>query len=362
MSDEEYMKMALRLARRGRYRTSPNPMVGAVIVRDGRVIGSGYHRYFGGKHAEINALESAREDVRGATLYVTMEPCAHQGKTPPCVDAVIRRGLGRVVIGVLDPNPLVGGKSVKMMAEHGIKVTAGVLEDACRAVNEAHFKLMTTGLPLVTVKFAQTLDGRIATAGGSSRWLSAELSLRFAHRLRAEHDAILVGAGTVIADDPQLTVRRVRGRSPLRVILDSGLRIPPEANVLAGQETARTVIATTARADPEKRDSLRARGIEVLTLPGNRDGVALDHLLPELGRRNISSLLVEGGAGVITAFLRRGLADRLVVILTPRIMGKGIEAVGELDIKEVGQTLGLAFTRVRRLGEDLVIEARLKRD
>ncbi len=355
------MKLALRLARRGLGKTSPNPMVGAVIVKDGRVVGTGYHRYFGGKHAEVDAIQNAREELGGATIYVTLEPCCHHGKTPPCVDAIIHNKFGRVVIGSLDPNPQVKGKSVAMLKRRGIETEVGVLEEECRSLNEAHFKLMTTGLPLVTVKFAQTLDGRIATVTGNSKWISSPQSRRLAHRLRALNDAVMVGVGTILKDDPELTVRLVRGRSPVRVILDSALRIPLEAMVLAGQEKAVTVIATTAKADEDRLSRLRSRGIEVLQVPeDDRGAVDLRQLLPMLGQRGISSVLVEGGAGVATSLLRLGLADRLVIFIAPKVMGRGIEAVGELGVADVSQALPLSFTKTYRVGEDLVIEARLE--
>lgn len=360
MHDRDYMKLALRLARRGLGRTSPNPMVGAVIVKDGRIIGQGYHRFFGGKHAEINALENATEDVRGATMYVTLEPCRHWGKTPPCVDAIIKSGIGRVAIGTLDPNPSMSGKSVALLKEPGIQTLVGMLEAECRTLNEAHFKLMTTGLPLVRLKFAQTLDGRIATSTGDSRWLSSPQAQRYAHRLRSRHDGVLVGAGTVLADDPELTVRLVRGRNPSRIILDAKLRTPLEAKVLKNQKAAPTLIATTSKADGPKLAAIKRKGIEVLTLAEDEHGeVDLSELLRILGQRGISSLLVEGGAAVITSFLRRHLADRLTAIITPKVMGKGLETVGELNITEVNKTIRLSFEKVRRVGEDIVIEAKV---
>lgn len=362
MIDQYYMKQALILARRGLGKTSPNPMVGAVIVKDGKIIGRGYHRKIGGKHAEVNAIESAEENLKGATIYVTLEPCCHYGKTPPCTDAVIRNKFGRVVIGALDPNPRVGGKGVEILRQHGIETITGVLEEECRSLNEAHFKYMTTGLPLVTVKFAQTLDGRIASASGNSQWISSEKSRRLAHKLRAVNDAVMVGIGTVLADDPRLTVRLVRGRNPARVILDSGLRIPPDSKVVTEQGAAATIIAATARADEGKISRLREMGVEVLLIQEDERGeVDIKHLLGMLGQRGISSVLVEGGAGVITALLRLGLVDKLVIFVAPKIMGKGIEAVGELNIADVDHALKLTFSRVYRLGEDLVIEAKASR-
>ncbi len=358
MLDEDYMKLALRLARKGLGKVSPNPMVGAVIVKDNRIIGQGYHRRFGDKHAEINAIEAATESIAGATLYVTLEPCRHWGKTPPCTDALIRSQIGRIVIGVLDPNPLMRGKSVELLKQHGIESKVGVLEDECRALNKAHFKLMTTGRPLVILKFAQTLDGRIATSSGDSRWISSEKFLRLVHQLRATNDAIMVGVGTIIADDPQLTVRRIKGRNPVRIVLDATLRIPSEARVLKNQELALTILATTSRANEPKLSRLREMGIEVIVNPEDDKGeVDLKHLLGVLGKRGIASVLVEGGSGVITSFLRQSLADRLVIAVAPKIMGKGIEAVAELGITEVSQSLKLSYQRVFRRGDDLVIEA-----
>ncbi|OGO25301.1 MAG: riboflavin biosynthesis protein RibD [Chloroflexi bacterium RBG_16_50_9] len=354
------MKQAWRLARRGLGRTSPNPMVGAVIVRDHQIIGQGYHRYYGGKHAEVNAMESAVEDISGATMYVTLEPCCYYGKTPPCVDAIIRNNIARVIIGVRDPNPQVNGRGMEILNNHGIETRVGVLEAECRSLNEAHFKYMMTGLPLVTVKFAQTLDGRIATSTGNSQWLSSPASRRFAHKLRTLNDAVMVGVGTVLADNPELTARLVRGRNPTRIILDSRLRIPLEARVLMEQESAKTIVTCTSAADGKRLAALRQKKIEVLVIPEDERGeVSAKSLLEILGKRGISSVLAEGGAEVITSLLRLKLADRLVAIIAPRIMGRGIEAVGELNITDVSQTLKLSFEKVRRMGEDVVIEARV---
>jgi diaminohydroxyphosphoribosylaminopyrimidine deaminase / 5-amino-6-(5-phosphoribosylamino)uracil reductase len=362
-SDEKYMRQALRLARKGLGKTSPNPMVGAVIVREGRIIGQGYHRYFGGDHAEIDALKNAAEDVSGATMYVTLEPCRHWGKTPPCTDAIMERRIGKVVIGMLDPFPEMRGKSVEILNQHGIETAVGVLEKDCRSLNEAYLKYITTGMPFVTVKFAQTLDGRIATAKGSSRWISSPESLKLAHKLRSHHDAILVGVGTVLADNPELTVRLVKGirlRRTTRIILDSKLRIPLDAKVLMDQEKARTLVAATPAADKSKLAALRRMGIEVLVVPPDKqDKVDLKQLLKMLGERQISSLLVEGGAETITSFLRLNLTDKIIAIIAPKIMGKGTDAVGELNITDASKALKLSFERVYRSREDIVVEGRM---
>ena len=353
------MRRALELARRGLGKTSPNPMVGAVVVKGNRIIGEGYYRHFGGKHAEVNAFDNAGEDVGGATMYVTLEPCCHYGQTPPCVDVITRRKISRVFIGMLDPDKRVSGRSVEALRQQSIECRVGILEDECRSLNDSYIKHRGTGLPFITVKFAQTLDGRIASATGHSRWISSPPSHKLAHRLRARHDAVLVGIGTVIRDNPQLTVRLVKGRNPRRIVLDSRLRIPSDATVLTEQEKAETIIAATGA--PKSRVALLEKmGVEVLTVPGDEKGIVdLRQLLKILGERDISSVLVEGGAEIITSFLRLNLADRLVVFTAPRIMGRGVEAVGELEIKEVERAIKLTFERVYRSGDDVVIEARV---
>jgi len=356
--DEYYMQRALRLARKGEGRVSPNPMVGAVIVRKGRIIGDGFHERFGGDHAEINAIKDARESLKGSTFYVTLEPCTHYGKTPPCVERIIEARPSRVVIGTEDPNPLVSGKGIRILRQNGILTEVGILEEECRSLNEKFFHYIVTKRPFVTLKFAQGIDGRIATAEGHSQWISSPPSLRLAHRERALHDAVLVGLGTVLKDDPRLTVRLVRGRNPIRVIVDANLGIPPGASVLKDQEKARTVIVTTARAGGRKRERLEKMGIDVITASSYRRGlVDLKSLLDELGSRDISSLLVEGGASIITSFLRERLVNRLLVAIAPKIIGKGIEAVGDLGITKIDQAVRLSFRKVLRRGEDIIIEA-----
>jgi diaminohydroxyphosphoribosylaminopyrimidine deaminase/5-amino-6-(5-phosphoribosylamino)uracil reductase len=360
MGDEHYMRRAIQLARKGEGRVSPNPLVGAVIVRGGRIIGEGYHRRCGENHAEINAIQKATEPVEGATFFITMEPCSHFGRTPPCVDALLACHPGRVVVGTTDPNPLVSGRGIRTLAQHGIETRIGVLEEECRRLNEVFFKYIRTGRPYVTLKFAQTLDGRIATATGHSRWISSPPSLHFAHRLRGLHDAILVGAGTVLQDDPELTCRLVRGKNPLRIVVDSQLLSSPEARIFKEQKGAPAMVATTQRAAGERRRLFEEQGIEVLEIGEDRAGrVDLPLLLAALGKREIASLLVEGGAAVITAFLREKLTDRLVVILAPKIIGDGLGAVGEMGIRRMDDALRLSFRRIARRGNDLVLDARI---
>jgi len=356
--DERFMQRALALARKGEGSVSPNPLVGAVIVRDGRIIAEGFHRRCGGNHAEIDAISHATEAIAGATFYITLEPCSNYGRTPPCIEALIAHRPGRVVVGTIDPNPLVSGRGIEALKQSGIETEVGVLEGACREINRVFFKYIRTGLPYVTLKFAQTLDGRIATASGHSRWISSPPSLRFAHRLRAVHDAILVGAGTVLTDDPKLTCRLVRGRDPLRIVVDSRLNLSPEATVFS--DGKRTLAAATRHAPAERRRLLEKKGIEVMEIGEDPSGrVDLRELLLLLGKREISSLLVEGGAAVATSFLKENLADRLIVILAPKIVGVGIDAIGDLGVRRMDDALVFSFHRIIRRGADLILDARM---
>ncbi len=360
MNDEYYMRRALKLAKKGAGNVSPNPMVGAVIVKGGRIIGEGWHECCGENHAEINAIQNATEPIAGATVYVTLEPCSHHGRTPPCVKSLIAGRPARVVIGTTDPNPLVSGRGIKALKKHDIDVTTGILRDECRELNEIFFKFISTGLPFVTLKFAQTLDGRIATTSGHSHWISSPPSLRLAHTLRATHDAILVGVGTVLTDDPELTVRRVKGRNPLRIVLDRNLRIPLAANILRDQDQARTIIVAAPDAPPERCETLHEMGIDVLFVDDKADGrIDLKKLLRALGGKDISSILVEGGAEVITSILDERLADRLMVIVAPKIIGRGIEAVGDLGIRSMDEAIRFPRYRIMKKGDDIIYDIRL---
>jgi diaminohydroxyphosphoribosylaminopyrimidine deaminase/5-amino-6-(5-phosphoribosylamino)uracil reductase len=356
--DELYMKRTLQLARRGMGKVSPNPMVGAVIVRAGKIIAEGWHRKFGADHAERDAINKASGNVRGATLYVNLEPCCHQGKTPPCVDALIERGVKQVVIWTLDPNPLVNGKGAQILRDHGIEVIEGVLEQEARLLNEVYFYHTQTGLPFVMVKYAQSLDGRIATSRGDSHWISSEASRKFAHRLRAQHDAIMVGIGTVLADDPQLTVRLVKGSNPLRICLDSTLRIPLNAQIL--RDDGETLIVTTETSAQGEIEALHKQGAEVLIAQKGQDGrVELKSLMKQLAERGVSSLLVEGGKEVITSLLKERLVNRMVIITAPLILGKGIEGIGDLGITDLEVAIKPSSYKVSKVGEDVIFDLRL---
>jgi diaminohydroxyphosphoribosylaminopyrimidine deaminase/5-amino-6-(5-phosphoribosylamino)uracil reductase len=366
-SDELYMKRALALARRGRGRTRTNPMVGAVLVVDQggkpRVVGEGFHRAYGGPHAEVEAVRSAHgsgfADLSAATLYVNLEPCCHFGKTPPCTDLIVRERIHRVVCGTVDPFPEVSGKGVTRLRNAGVNVTCGVLEEACRELNRVFFKLVRTGLPWVTIKMAQSLDGRIAAASGSSKWISSETSRRSVHRMRSRYDAVLVGAGTVLADDPELTVRLVRGRHPRRIVVDGRLRIPMEARVLDGSAGAIVITSRTAPRSTVHR--LRRRGVVVYEVAGSPERLPLRNALKRLVReQQIASVLVEGGAFTVGEFLRQRLADDLILFVAPRIMGSGKTAVEAHLAATVGHAPRLHEWSIGKSGDDLVVRGRLK--
>ncbi|MGQ9704731.1 MAG: bifunctional diaminohydroxyphosphoribosylaminopyrimidine deaminase/5-amino-6-(5-phosphoribosylamino)uracil reductase RibD [Actinomycetota bacterium] len=360
--DIRYMRLALSLAARGRGMTHPNPMVGAVVVRDGEVVGKGYHRGPFTPHAEAVALAEAGERSRGATLYVSLEPCNHHGRTPPCTEAVLEAGVARVVVAAPDPNPAVKGGGAERLRSAGIEVVTGILRRESEELNAAYIKYVTTGLPLVTLKVAATADGKVATRAGLSRWITGKAARKLVHEMRRASDAVLVGRGTVEADDPELTVRHVplRGaHQPLRVVVDSRLSMGLDRRLAQGG-LPKVVVATTPAHDPEKAQELRRRGVEVWVLEPSADGcVSLRQLLAALGRAEVAHLLVEGGPRLVTNFLREGLADRLALFLAPTVFGdrEARSWVEGLKVEDPSQGLSLRWKRQRRVGEDLLLEA-----
>ncbi len=357
--DEHYMRLALRLAAKARGRTSPNPMVGAVLVKGGRVIASGYHHRAGSPHAEALALAKAGKSAAGATLYVTLEPCSHTDKrTPPCAPLVVRSGVKRVVVAMTDPNPRVSGGGIRALRSAGIAVAIGARADEANKLNEAYIKHVTGGMPFVTLKIAQTLDGRIATSRGESQWITGAKARKEGHILRSHNDAILVGINTVIKDDPSLTARIPGGRDPVRVIVDSRLRIPLDAQVLVQKSPARTIVATLAGAPKVKIKRLRDAGAEVLPVRSARGRVDLRDLMKKLGKMNITSVLAEGGSEINAALLKAGLADKVVLFVAPLLMtGRdSLCAIGGVSPVRLSQALRLHEVAVRMIGEDLMIE------
>ena len=366
--DEHYMRIALKLARRGIGATSPNPMVGALIVRNDQIVGRGYHPMAGEPHAEVFALRRAGELARGATLYVTLEPCCHYGRTPPCTDAIIKAGIARVVCSMEDPNPLVCGKGFQRLREAGIEVTLGVLEEDARKLNEVFIKYVRTRLPFVTIKAAMSIDGKIATYTGDSRWITGEKARRYAHILRAHHDAIMVGIGTVLADNPRLTVRLQPGqmrapRNPVRVIVDTHARIPLDANLLV-ENPGDTIIATTSFAPSEKLESLKDLGAKVIVTDPKEGRVDIKEVLIELGRQGITSVLVEGGGSLNASLLGEGLVDKVLVFIAPKIIG-GKDAITWVEgtgARTIGGCATLSISRVRRFRGDILLEAYVNTD
>jgi diaminohydroxyphosphoribosylaminopyrimidine deaminase/5-amino-6-(5-phosphoribosylamino)uracil reductase len=357
-ADIKYMKRALNLARKGLGRTSPNPAVGCIIVKDGVIIGEGWHRKAGTPHAEVHALNMAGDVARGATVYVTLEPCCHTGTTPPCSTALIKAGVKLVVAGMRDPNPRVSGGGLAALEQAGIETVCGVLEDDCRAINRPFIKHITTGLPYVTYKCAMTLDGKIASATGESRWISGEESRKYVHRMRAHSDAVMVGVDTILADNPQLTVRHVRGLNPVRVIVDSTLRTPTSVDILSVALAKNTIIACTEEDQTIHRRYLQS-GASVLVCKALDGRVDLHDLLIKLGKTGIQSILLEGGSRLAGDALTRGLIDDCVFFFAPKVIGSdGFSPFAITGITDMSQSIPFTNLNVRRIGADIVVTAR----
>ena len=358
---EKMMARAIALARKGVGKTAPNPPVGCIIVRDGAIVGTGWHRKAGTPHAEIHALREAGKLAQGAEVFVTLEPCSHFGKTPPCADALIAAGVGRVYAGMIDPNPMVAGKGMEKLRAAGIPTFPGLLEPECRRLIGPFVKHVTTGLPLVTVKSALTLDGKTATASGDSQWITGEQARRQVHKLRAENDALMVGMGTVLTDDPQLTCRLPRGgNDPLRVIVDSRLRTPLDAQLFRVKSTATTLIATIEQ-DEERLVTYRALGAEVLSCREVNGRVDLADLLVHLGKRGVQSVLVESGGELSGALLRQGLIDRIILFYGAKLVGgEGRSPFGGIGVEKMSSAIRLREIEVRRFGDDLMVSGYLR--
>ncbi len=356
--DEFYLARCLQLATKGKGYVSPNPMVGCVIVKDNKIIGEGYHAKYGKEHAEVIAIKNATEDVEGATLYVNLEPCVHYGKTPPCVDLIIESKIKRVVIGTIDPNPLVNGKGVEKLKQAGIEVKVGVLENESKKLNEVFIKYITKKIPFVALKIAQTIDAKIADIDGNSKWITSEQSLRFVHQLRSEYDAVLIGSRTAKLDNPNLTVRLVEGRNPFRVILDSTLSLPLELNVFSDKFTDKTIVFTSGlsiKNKKEKVEKLNSLGIDVIPVKSRRRKLDLMDVLKKLAEREIASVLVEGGGKIFTEFLKQNLADKVYVFIAPKILGSGIPSIANIGIKSIRDILTLKDVSIQNFGDDILI-------
>ena len=356
-ADEIYLKIALELAEKGRGQTSPNPMVGAVVVKDGEMIGQGYHKRAGEPHAEVMALQEACGLAKDATLYVNLEPCCHYGRTSPCTESIISAGIGRVVFCMKDPNPKVNGKGASILRRAGIKVDMGILKKEAMQLNEAYVKFIETGLPFVILKTAQSPDGRIATISGDSRWISCPDSREFAHSLRASADAVAVGAGTVRADNPQLTVRLAKGGNPYRIIISRHPDFSPGINLFAHNGDAKTILATSSSSVKK----MKTKNLIVWHIKKNRDGLLLSDFLRKAGEFGIQILLIEGGGRLATSFLRQKLVDRLYFVIAPMIIGRGREAVGELNIRKLIKAIRFESPGFMPCGDDILFSGYPKR-
>lgn len=368
--DEQFMEQALALAIKGDGFVNPNPRVGCVIVKDGRIIGSGWHRRFGELHAERNALASCDEDPAGATAYVTLEPCCHYGKTPPCTNALIHAGIKKVVVGSGDPNPKVAGKGLQILKQAGIEVLDGVLKEKCDAVNSAFFRYITTGLPTVTMKYAMTLDGRIATRTGESKWITSQETRKFTNTQRGKYMGIMTGIGTVLQDDPSLTCRDGAGLSPVRIICDTALRTPLTAKVVTTarnncteggneQRSPGTIIATSVQ-DEKKINAYQKKGVEILTIPQNPEGqLDLKILMTELGKKQIDTVLLEGGSTLNWSALESGIVSRIQAYIAPKLFG-GQTAPGPVGGKGIllpDDAFLLKDPVLKKIGTDILLES-----
>lgn len=374
MTDQNYMERAIELASLGRGWTNPNPVVGAVIVKEGKIIGEGYHARYGELHAERNAFKALTQSACGATLYVTLEPCCHQGKTPPCTEAILEHGIARVVIGSRDPNPKVTGKGVERLRAAGVTVDADFMQEECDQLNPVFFHYITTGLPYVVMKYAMTADGRTATRKGASKWITGDAARELVQEMRHRYMGIMVGIGTVMADDPMLNVRLEGKKSPVRIICDSRLSIPEDSRICQTAEIYQTMIACGAItetgalpdgslcASREKADRLQNLGIGVMELPDKNGKVDLRRLMRELGKKGIDSILLEGGGELNESALRAGIVQEVKAFVAPKLFGgRGAKAPVEgIGVSEPNHAVGLKLKSVRQIGEDLLLEYQVK--
>jgi diaminohydroxyphosphoribosylaminopyrimidine deaminase/5-amino-6-(5-phosphoribosylamino)uracil reductase len=359
LTDESYIKLAIEIAKKGMGSVSPNPLVGCVIIKNERIIGAGFHEKYGGKHAEINAIESAIESVEDSIMFINLEPCSHQGITPPCADKIIESKIKRVIVGTLDMNPLVSGRGIKKLKSAGVEVKVGVLENECVTLNKFFFKYITTGLPYVTVKIAQTLDGRIADEHGESKWISSTQSRRHVHELRSKYDAVLVGAGTVKRDDPNLTVRLVEGRNPRRVLVDTCLSIKSTNKLYLNNGDKKLIIVTSVNNLDRKNKIKRLSNCGAKLIFVNeeeKNKLNLKEVLKELGKMKITSVLVEGGGGVFTSFIKKNVFDDVLLFVTPKILGAGLPVINNIGIKSIRNALKIKIGNFEKVGDDLMVE------
>lgn len=360
--DEYYMGLAINLARKGIGKVNPNPMVGAVIVKYNKIVGTGYHEKYGGKHAEINAIENSRESLNGSTMYVNLEPCSHFGKTPPCVDKIIENKINKVVIASVDPNPLVQGKGVKKLRDAGIEVKVGVLDEENKKLNEVFLKYIKNKKPFVVMKVAMSLDGKISTTTGQSKWISCDESRRYVHKLRSEVMSILVGINTVIKDNPMLDCRLENGKNPIRIIVDTTLKIPIDSKIVSSSKSIRTIVVTTKHSNRNVMKLLEDKGVEILTVNLKNNLVNLKEMINKLGELNIDSILIEGGSSLNYSAINENIVDKVQVYVAPIILGgeSSKTPIGGQGVADIKEAFKLDKLEYKQVGSDILIEGYLK--
>ena len=355
ISHKKYMDLTLKLAEKGRGLTSPNPMVGCIIVKRGRIVGKGFHKKAGTEHAEVFAINDAGKKAVNSTMYVNLEPCSHWGRQPPCTEKIVESGVREVIIGIKDPNPLVDGfMELKL---RGIKTKIGILEKESKKLNEIFIKYIRAKRPFVIIKVAMTADGKIATKTGDSKYITSREARTYVHGLRAEVDAVMVGLNTVLRDNPELTPRLVKGKDPMKIVVDSKLRIPKNCNFM--KEPGKLIIATTSQASKKDIARLQQKGVNVIITKSNKGLVDLQDLMKQLGKHEITSVMIEGGSELNSSAIKAGVVDKILIFTAPKIIGNGLGAIGNLGIKKIDKAINLKNPVTRKIGNDILIEAYL---
>ena len=355
ISHKKYMELAVRLAEKGRGLTSPNPMVGCLIVKRGRIVGKGFHRKAGTEHAEILAINDAGKKAANSTMYVNLEPCSHWGRTPPCTEAIVEAGVREVIIGMNDPNPLVDG--FRELKFRGLKTKIGILEDEAKKLNEAYIKYMRTKRPFVAIKVAMSMDGRIATATGDSRYITSKEARTYVHKLRTEVDAVMVGLNTVLRDNPELTPRLYSGKDPMKIVVDSQLKIPKNCKLM--KEPCKLILATTGKAPKSLINKFQQKGVNVIITKIKNGMVDLQDLMKQLGKHELTSIMIEGGSELNSSAIKDGIVDKLLIFTAPKLIGNGKGPIGNLGINKIDRAINLKNPVCRRIGNDSLVEAYL---
>lgn len=355
ISHKKYMDLAIKLAEKGKGMTSPNPMVGCIVVKRGRIVGKGFHKKAGTEHAEVLALDDAGKKAINSTLYVNMEPCSHWGRTPPCTERIVEAGVREIIIGMKDPNPLVNG--FRELKFRGLKTKIGILEKDAKKLNEVFIKYMKTKRPFVTLKVAMSVDGKIATSTGDSKYITSKEARTYVHQLRSDVDAVMIGLNTLLRDNPELTPRLVKGKDPMKIVVDSSLKIPKNCNLM--KDPAKLIIATTGKAPKNVVKNLQQKGINVIITKSKKGMVELQDLMKQLGKHEITSVMIEGGSQLNSSAIKEGVVDKVLIFTAPKIIGNGIGAIGSLGIKKIDRAINLKNPVCKRIGKDMLVEGYL---